>query len=278
MDTPNYFVCYADVLGFKNLVLENKVPFPENLEYRDRPRPATVRSLTNFGNRLSKGFTTFHRGVELTPNDIVWTEQVNIYVFSDSLFVATPSWSNCFSFAERLMRYCIGQETPLRMGVGFGSFVSYGFGFEEAPNIKFLSSQFFGTGVVYATEAEKCLKGMRIAMHPSAVNALGTMSPGPDRQRLESYKILPLPPEDFSTTVQCEWSYLGGWNRLQQLASGDDQGEGNADKLLVHIKRMREENKDKDLAIQKQYVDTELAFGRMQTAETSFIAKNRPDS
>ncbi len=46
----------------------------------------------------------------------------------------------------------------MRMGVGYGSFIPLGFAFEEDPRLKLFSSQFYGTGVIRAVEAEKHLE------------------------------------------------------------------------------------------------------------------------
>jgi hypothetical protein len=271
MDVPPYFVLFADLLGFKRLVLDHKVPFPENLEYKDRPRRFSLGSLASFGNPLSRGFTTFHGGVETTFNNIAWGADVNIIVFSDSLFLATISANDCFLFAEQLLRYCINHDAPMRMGIGRGSFVSYGFGFEEAPKIKFSSSQFFGSGVIYATEAEKQLKGMRIAIHSSAVEALAA-EPAIYNEALPQYKLMTVPAPEATPAINYEWNYLGTWQSSESLVwGGKDTDFGTVITLHDHVRTMRD-NSPSEPAIRLQYTRTIEAFQRMEQAVKDFVA------
>ncbi len=201
MTTPDCFVLFADVLGFKRLVLRHKVPFPEHLDFRDRAIGRTLGGLINYGNPLGEAFTAFHGGIDIIANQMPWSTQVSLIVFSDSLFLATESALDCMSFGERLLRYTIGQATPMRMGIGYGSFVPYGLAFEESPRIKLFSSQFFGTGVVHAVGAEKQLSGIRIAIHRTAsdvINNDDTLRP----------RLIALPEADACEDVEYELNYL----------------------------------------------------------------------
>lgn len=93
-------------------------------------------------------------------------------IFSDSLFLATTDAEDCIEFTETMMIKGLNRDMPLRMGIGLGSFVRYGFAYEDDPDVKYSSAQFFGSGVVHAVDAEGSIKGIRVAVHPSAVAAL----------------------------------------------------------------------------------------------------------
>src|SRR4051812_32450164 len=101
MMTPQYFVLFADLLGFKRLVLDNKVPFPENLNYRDRPLIKPSRpGIADSGNPLSEAFTTFHGSIQSVLDGTALQQGIKLYVFSDSIFLASESAADCFMFAE----------------------------------------------------------------------------------------------------------------------------------------------------------------------------------
>jgi hypothetical protein len=264
MITPDYFVLFADMLGFKQLVLRHKVPFPKHLDFRDRAFMGTLASASNVGNPLGDAFTAFHGGIELTVNNSSWSTQCTLIVFSDSLFLASTSWHECLSFAERLMTYCMGQEVPMRMGIGHGSFVPYGLAFEERPRFKLFSSQFFGTGVIYAVEAEKHLKGLRIALHKSATEALLQPSDA-FSMPLHPYKTLALPVYERSAEITHEWNYLGAWNDYTNSYSHQVADQATNRTLLMHINKMQEHS-PKDPDIGTLYSRTKAAFQRMTEA------------
>ena len=199
--TPEFCVLYSDMLGFKSLVREYRVPYHENLEFRGRliNWPERENPATSSGNPLSRAFRAFHHSTNQALGLTTWNSPVSLVVFSDSLFLATTNAMDCVSFAQQLMVLTLNRDTPLRMGIGQGSFVPYGFSYEESPHIKITSSQFFGSGVVNAVEAEKTLKGMRIAVHPSAVEIIRQVKP---RQ------LLPVPTEEAGIDAKHELSYV----------------------------------------------------------------------
>ena len=182
--TPDHCVLFADMLGFKRLVLGHRTPFPENLEFRGRlvERPERGSGASS-GNPLSSAFRAFHLSVNQVLDSTTWHAPVSIVVFSDSMFLASTETQDCVAFAERLIRLGLHRDMPLRMGMAMGSFIGYGFSYEESPSIKYASSQFFGTGVVNSIEAEKCLKGIRIAVHPSVVAGIN---------RLDARQVMPV--------------------------------------------------------------------------------------
>lgn len=114
-------------------------------------------------------------------------------VFSDSLFVATPSGEDCMLFCETFSRYCIESDVPLRTGVGHGIFATHGFSFESTPKLKVISTQFLGSAVIRAVQAEQILKGPRIALHPRSLKAL-------QESNAEDVKLVPLPKDQGDET------------------------------------------------------------------------------
>jgi hypothetical protein len=199
--TPNYFVLFADMLGFKQLVLQHKVPFPENLEFRGRlyERPERENPAAAKGNALSRAFRAFHRTANDCLTRIVWHEPVSVIVFSDSLFIATTSAEDCIAFAEQMMLVGLHRDMPLRMGLGLGSFVRYGFAYEDDPLVRYSSAQFFGSAVVYAVEAEGSIKGIRGAVHPAAAQALLQLVPN---------RLVSLPESQVSSHSSHELNYV----------------------------------------------------------------------
>src|ERR1700730_15757501 len=127
----------------------------------------------------------------------------------------------------------------MRMGIGYGSFVPYGLAFQETPRFKMFSSQFFGTGVVYAVEAERHLKGLRIALHQSAADAL-PLPPAVFNGPLHSYKVLVLPADERSAVITHEWNYLGPWNAYADEHKHQSADESTTKTLLMHINKMHE--------------------------------------
>ena len=282
MNTPDYFVLYADMLGFKRLVLRHKVPYPEHLDYRDRAIGHTLGSMLMYGNPLGEAFKAFHGGIELLINQINWTTQVSLVVFSDSLFLATTAGKDCMGFAEQMMTYTIGQETPMRMGVGYGSFVPYGLAFEESPRVKLFSSQFFGSGVIYAVAAEKQLKGLRIALHRSAADVLS--QPAADMYDLQHLpeQVLPLPAAEASEYISHEWNYLHRANDYTMAVDPTARTEAervNAT-LVGHVETMLTKSPNEEEKIAKLYADTKAANQRMldSLAAVYAAAEARPDN
>lgn len=247
----DHFVLFADMLGFKALVNHHRVPFPENLEFRGRliQRPERPDARAAEGNPLSRAFRAFHSSVEATIDITQWHDVVSIVVFSDSMFLASRHAADCVNFSGRLMRSCLKKHLPVRMGIGLGSFVRYGFSQEENPYIRYSSSQFFGSGVVEAYEAEESIKGMRIALSQRASQAL---------QELAEWLVLPLPSRHAAVEATHELNYLP--------EHPDPMGdmELSAD-IIQRIDALRQTAPQKP-EIQLQYSESVAAVQRMAAA------------
>ena len=97
------------------------------------------------------------------------------------------------------MREFIKASVPVRMGLGKGTFYSFGYSTDTGADSMLVSkSRFIGTAVVRAHAAERCGgKGLRIFVHPT-VSDLDDSS--------ADFKILDLP-EPFND-VKRELDYL----------------------------------------------------------------------
>ena len=246
---PDHFVVYGDVLGFRDLVLTHKTVQADTLTYRRQNARLMVASLEH-GNPLQRRLKNFHLKVDEAVFNTKWPAEVSVMVFSDSLFLATTDGKSCMEFCQRLLTECLAADIPLRMGVGYGSFISNSFAFESVPLARVINTQFLGTAVVYANDAEKALKGLRIALHPSSVEPLGHLQLRYDRR-------LPLPSEQVNEHVSHEWNILpserndsGGGLRMQREA------------LIRHVEKMRSDSLDRP-DIQLHYSRTLSAIQQM---------------
>ena len=249
--TPDYFVLFADMLGFKQLVLQHRVPYPENLEFRgrifarpERPNPGAAK-----GNPLGEAFRTFHRTANDCLNYKVWRAPVSVIIFSDSLFLATTDAEDCMEFTETMMIKGLNRDMPLRMGIGMGSFVRYGFAYEDDPNVKYSSAQFFGSGVVHAVDAEGSIKGIRVAVHPSAAAML---------ERNHPTRLVALPASQVKPNASHELNYIP----QHPDPVGDLQFHGEIRRKVDELAAAA----PKDLPVQIQYTEAISALDRMAVA------------
>ena len=248
-EQPDHFVVYADLLGFRDLVLTHRTVQAETLGFRQNPR--NMAASLEYGNPLQRRLKTFHTAIHNAVTDIQWQDEVSVMIFSDSLFLATRDAATCMSFCHLLMVDSISLSVPVRMGVGHGTFVSNTFAFESTPRVKAVTTQFLGTGVVHASDAEHAVKGLRIAVHPSCVEAL--------TKALESRRLLSLPEEERTDAAHHEWNFipLGAewqrWGRRETLSK---------DALPRVVKSMKAES-PKEPDVQIHYDRTLRAIGNM---------------
>ena len=88
--------------------------------------------------------------------------------FSDCAFLNPGNSVRAALIATDLMRKFIKVGVPVRMGIGKGTFYSFGYSTDTGGDSMLVSkSRFIGTAVVRAHAAEQCGgKGMRIFVHP----------------------------------------------------------------------------------------------------------------
>lgn len=157
------FVLFVDILGFAALVEEHEqlmVRWAAGLSSMRaslRPKPQTPLKLQ---------FEKFHRILEATLAEAKPRRPPAI-VFSDSAFVS-DSFDTILDLSRSLMQRLIFEEVPARMGLGFGGFSADRFSTETRHGQTHHISEFYGTAVVRAHQAECCgVAGMRILFHPS---------------------------------------------------------------------------------------------------------------
>jgi len=88
--------------------------------------------------------------MELLQNHL--RDDVACITFSDSAFLGLLSLPDVMGFARGLMWNLVTGGTPVRMGIGYGSFATLRFTSDIAGSAHFHSTQFLGTGVVNAHE------------------------------------------------------------------------------------------------------------------------------
>src|SRR5262249_33497399 len=93
-------------------------------------------------------------------------------LFSDCAFLDMANSIAAAIMAKNAIREFIKERVPVRIGVATGTFYRLSVSTKIADTT-ISECRFIGTAVVYAHEAEKCgEKGMRILLHPSAVEDL----------------------------------------------------------------------------------------------------------
>jgi hypothetical protein len=202
---------------------------------------------------VGEQFKAFHAAIDQATNSVPWSRPATILVFSDSMFIATRDWQDCTWFCETLMQCCIEKHVPLRIGIGYGSFVTHSLSSDMTTDLRIINTQFLGKGVVYATDAEKALKGMRIALHPTAVVPLKKLDVHPD-------KYLELPEDQRSEHASHEWNYLTHAYQMAdypELTKTDQEYE-----LRVRLEQMQK-SAPGVWEVQVHYTEGLAAFNRM---------------
>ena len=93
---------------------------------------------------------------------------ISAMLFSDCAVLNPGNSLRAALIARDLMRKFIKVGVPVRMGIGKGTFYSFGYSTNTGgDSILVTKSRFIGTAVVRAHAAEQCGgKGMRIFVHP----------------------------------------------------------------------------------------------------------------
>jgi hypothetical protein len=116
---------------------------------------------------LTRTFAAFHRTLDIRISELINADPLQSIVFSDSAFVVFRDLNTAIYFAQSFMRDLISFRVPVRMGIGRGTFRGLRLTTDISDEVRRHSSQFLGTGVIRAHEAESCgLKGLRIFIHP----------------------------------------------------------------------------------------------------------------
>ena len=166
-------VVYADILGFSRLVMsmEGAIGLLDGFYYSAMSLAQLKQSFAEepVPDPLTRTFAAFHRALDIRISELVNADPLQSIVFSDSAFVVFRDLNTALYFAQSFMRDLISFRVPVRMGIGRGSFRGLRLTTDISDEVRRHSSQFLGTGVIRAHEAESCgLKGLRIFIHPDA--------------------------------------------------------------------------------------------------------------
>lgn len=166
--TEQATVVYADILGFSALVLS----MPSSIDrldgsYHSAMSRAQLRKSIKEErlDQLERTFVVFHRTLDLRVSELVNVDPLQSIVFSDCAYVVFRDPNMATYFAQAFMRDLISFRVPARMGIGRGTFRGLRFA-TDTSEVTRHSSQFLGTGVIRAHQAESCgLEGLRIFIH-----------------------------------------------------------------------------------------------------------------
>lgn len=158
---PTKYVGFIDLLGFSALTKE----FPESLTLQVSEDYATVAAGTS---KSAQRFAQFHAHLDwMAENQFAPSRPEQMMIFSDCAFAVYENPLQAAESLIELMRVFVRTALPVRMGIGKGTCHFERFGIDTNPGFTVTRSMFYGTGVVYATEAEKAGKGCRIFLHRS---------------------------------------------------------------------------------------------------------------
>ncbi len=153
---------FVDMLGFAALTEKHprRIETDQQLSTCDRTVVSTAPTQTQF-NR-------FDRVLDWCIDDQRLHGGIAAMLFSDCAFLNFGNSLRTALTATKLMREFIKARVPVRMGIGKGTFNSFGYSTDtDADSMLVSKSRFIGTAVVRAHAAEKCGgKGMRIFVHP----------------------------------------------------------------------------------------------------------------
>lgn len=197
------FILFVDMLGFAALVekegdkLSELSPIFTGVELYS---PSPAESLLRYR------FINFHRCLNQARVRLQEMGTGNAIVFSDSAFFQIDTLENAIHLSRTLMFELVTSETPVRMGLARGSYRMLRFLTDSSIHVSFHMSQFLGTGIVRACQAERSgVPGLRILLHPDLEALL-------DKDAL---RIIPVKPsETMRLNVRFEVNYLDERNDL----------------------------------------------------------------
>ncbi len=154
----NYYVLFLDMLGTQSKVLDAAKDIN--------------KSKMHYINRQ---FDLFHSIIDKALDfSGLNVSDFSIISFSDCVYVITPK----FDLMDRIIDNCFSKffdnELPVNGGIGFGEYYQRDFSLKFLNKNSFFISKFFGSGIVYAFDAVKKGKGMRIFVSPSMNDTIQT--------------------------------------------------------------------------------------------------------
>lgn len=129
------------------------------------------------GDQLVPRFRGFHKAVSSQINEHLRRDSKAI-VFSDSVFVTLYRLPDIMGFARGLMWRFLSNRIPARIAIAQGSFSTLRFASDIAGDAAIYSTQFLGTGVVKAYQAERAVKGIAISLDESVMPFIGDLQLG----------------------------------------------------------------------------------------------------
>jgi hypothetical protein len=218
------FILFVDMLGFSALVekqgddLNELSPIFTEIELYS---PTPAESL------LGYRFINFHRCLNQARVRLQKIGTGTAIVFSDSAFFRIDSLENAVHLARTLMFELVTSEIPARMGLARGSFRMLRYLTDSSAKVSFHMSQFLGTGVVRAYEAEHCgVPGLRILLHPD-------LEPLLDKDTL---RIIPVKPsEKMRLNVRSEVNYLDTTDNIHLGHDYDDCIQFDCLRLMIGL-------------------------------------------
>jgi hypothetical protein len=185
-------VVFADMLGFTALTEANPIDL-RTLQARTRPLSLTFDEIVSEPkNPLTMAFSGFHYSLKSAIELAEMRHALTAITFSDSVFIATKYLFEGASIAINLAHSMLSQKIPVRMGIAYGSFAALRFRSDIFADGGNHASQFLGTAVVRAYQAEKCgVKGLRILLHPSIAPLLADPKHNPVAPPIGAYRARP---------------------------------------------------------------------------------------
>jgi hypothetical protein len=225
------FLIFADILGFADVTEKHVIESAKLSEYVPLHLAFTRFASTSRKNRknhLTEIFQSFHGIVETFLKLAQVQRPYTAISFSDSMFLAVDDFFEAAHCAVILQKYFLNSKVPVRMGLAFGSFIALNFRSDVSAHRAEHSSQFLGTAVVRAVQAEKCgIKGMRILLHPSIHRFLTLLETQPatsENLTRGPLRSIDCPASERENPVGVRYE-LSFWNG-DLITSEDDMWEG----------------------------------------------------
>ena len=169
----NTFVLFVDMLSFADLTVRHSDDVGSLVATYTSSQPSNALADDIWRSQqppLARRFYGFHHCLHTAVNGVQKRGGAAI-VFSDSAFLALSSPADTVRTAAQLIRSFIQARVPVRMGIASGSFRILRFLSDSSGQSTVHSSQFLGSAVVGAYQAESCgIKGLRILVHPDVVS------------------------------------------------------------------------------------------------------------
>ena len=159
------YVLFVDMLGFASLVEEHG---DELSQLSPVFAEAEDHSQLPAAHLLAYRFINFHRCLNQTRTRLQELGAGTAIVFSDSAFLRIDTLEHALEISRSLMYELVIGDVPARMGLAIGSYRMLRFLSDSSAQVTFHMSQFLGTGVIRAHQAESCgAPGLRILLHPN---------------------------------------------------------------------------------------------------------------